>query len=228
VAGKKTFVAGEILTASDVNAFLMNQAVQVYDDAAARDTALPSPLQGQLIYLKNDDVVQKFDGSDFLPVGGLVATKSVLKTDTFSASVTAGNEVAVTGLSITHAMQNANNKLIISAYFGSAASGQGFGRVGLSLFDDSTQIGAGESVGSRVRVTSGFQVSADASSRIGTSLSGSFVYEPGDTLSHTYSVRANNISTSTQTVYINRSDLDSNDATAMRGSSGLVIQEVAV
>ena len=91
MAGKKTFVAGEILTAADVNSFLMDQAVQVYDDATARDTALPSPLEGQIVYLKDDDVVQKFDGSDFLPVGNPGIGKNVsqaVRTASFSTSST--------------------------------------------------------------------------------------------------------------------------------------------
>ena len=55
-----------------------------------------------------------------------------------------------------------------------------------------------------------------------------FVYEPGDTASHTYTVRAINIDASTQTIYVNRSQGDTNDASYSRGSSGFVIQEVQV
>jgi hypothetical protein len=55
-----------------------------------------------------------------------------------------------------------------------------------------------------------------------------FVYEPGDTASHTYTVRAININNSTRTLYINRTEDDSNDSRRARASSGLVIQEVKV
>ena len=55
-----------------------------------------------------------------------------------------------------------------------------------------------------------------------------FVYEPGDTAEHTFTVRAINVESATDTVFINRNQSDSDGLTSPRGSSGLVIQEVAV
>jgi len=57
---RKTFVAGEILTAADVNTNLMDQTVMVFDDAAARTTAIPSPVEGMVTYLKDVDRLEKF------------------------------------------------------------------------------------------------------------------------------------------------------------------------
>jgi hypothetical protein len=45
---KKTFMDGDALPASDLNTFLMNQTVQTYSAPGARDSALPSPLEGQV------------------------------------------------------------------------------------------------------------------------------------------------------------------------------------
>jgi hypothetical protein len=59
----KTFVSGEILTASDVNTQVMNQQIMVFDDATARDAALTSPVHGMFAYLKDDNVLTYFDGS---------------------------------------------------------------------------------------------------------------------------------------------------------------------
>jgi hypothetical protein len=59
----KTFVAGEILTASDVNTQLMNQAIAVFADASARDTAITSPVEGQFVFRTDDDVLEYWDGS---------------------------------------------------------------------------------------------------------------------------------------------------------------------
>ena len=53
-----------------------------------------------------------------------------------------------------------------------------------------------------------------------------FVYEPDDTASHTYTVRAINIDDGTQTLYINRAESDGNSQLRPRASSGFVIQEV--
>jgi hypothetical protein len=45
---RKTFADGDALPASDVNTFLMNQAVQTYADGVARTASLPSPTDGQV------------------------------------------------------------------------------------------------------------------------------------------------------------------------------------
>ena len=60
--GFKTFVAGEILTAADTNAFLM-QGILVFDDATARDAAITSPVEGQFAFLKDDNLLFVYDGS---------------------------------------------------------------------------------------------------------------------------------------------------------------------
>lgn len=61
----KIFVANEILTASDVNDYLMEQAVMVFSTAAARNTALTSVLaDGMAVYLQDVDQFQiRIDGT---------------------------------------------------------------------------------------------------------------------------------------------------------------------
>jgi hypothetical protein len=65
VAGFKNFVAGEILTASDVNSFLSNQMVSTFADVATRDTAITSPVHGQFVFRLDDAVLEYWDGSDW-------------------------------------------------------------------------------------------------------------------------------------------------------------------
>jgi hypothetical protein len=50
-AGKKTFTAGEVLTASDVNTYLMEQSVMVFGGTAARASAIPTPSTGMTSYI---------------------------------------------------------------------------------------------------------------------------------------------------------------------------------
>ena len=59
----KNFVAGEILTASDVNSFLGSQAISVFANASARDTAITSPVEGQFAFRTDDDVLEYWNGS---------------------------------------------------------------------------------------------------------------------------------------------------------------------
>ena len=67
-AGFKTFSAGEVLLASEVNTFLMQQAVMVFGSSAVRATAIPSPSEGMLAYLQDTNNVEKYTGSDWEPV----------------------------------------------------------------------------------------------------------------------------------------------------------------
>jgi hypothetical protein len=60
--GFKTFTTGEVLTADNVNGYLM-QGVLVFASATARDAAITSPQEGQCCYLKDTDAVQTYSGS---------------------------------------------------------------------------------------------------------------------------------------------------------------------
>lgn len=226
MAGRKVFTSGEILTAADVNSFLMDQSVMVFADSSARSSAIPTPSEGMVTFREDQDVVEVYDGSAFKTVGGLVAVESVLKTDTFTASVSGGGNVAVTDLSITHEVSDPANKLIITAFFGVAGHSDGFATTGIAVHDGTSLINVGDSAGSRVPVSAGGHIS---SSSVINSISPavSFVYAPGSG-SKTYTVRAINIRGTTGTLYINRTESDSDDSTRPRGVSSLVIQEVAV
>jgi hypothetical protein len=61
----KSFSAGEVLTASDVMTYVMNQQVMVFAGTAARASALPSPSEGMFTYLSDTDAIEFYDGSDW-------------------------------------------------------------------------------------------------------------------------------------------------------------------
>ena len=82
--GRKEFNAGDILLASEVQGYLQDQAVMVFDDSTARGSAIPSPSEGMLTYNKATDQLELYDGSAFAPVGsdsGLIH----INTTSFSA-----------------------------------------------------------------------------------------------------------------------------------------------
>jgi hypothetical protein len=60
--GFKDFVTGEVLTAADVDGYLM-QGVWVFANAAARDAAVTSPSEGNFAYLKDTNVTTYYTGS---------------------------------------------------------------------------------------------------------------------------------------------------------------------
>jgi hypothetical protein len=50
-AGFRTFTAGEILTAANVQDYLMKQMVMNFNGTAARGSALPSPSTGMVAHI---------------------------------------------------------------------------------------------------------------------------------------------------------------------------------
>ncbi len=69
-AGFKTFVAGDVLTAEQVNTFLMSQSIPVFADATAAGSAIASPQEGQHRFLKDTDALQYYTGSAWVAAGG--------------------------------------------------------------------------------------------------------------------------------------------------------------
>ena len=60
--GFKDFVTGEVLTAADVDGYLM-QGIWVFASAAARDSAVTSPQEGNFAYLKDTNTTTYYTGS---------------------------------------------------------------------------------------------------------------------------------------------------------------------
>ena len=54
-AGFKLFQDGQVLLASEVNTYMMEQQIMVFADAAARDAAITAPSEGMFAFLKDDD-----------------------------------------------------------------------------------------------------------------------------------------------------------------------------
>jgi hypothetical protein len=72
-SGFKTFTAGAVLTASDVNNYLMEQGVMYFATTAARDAAITSPEAGMVAYINTSDVNRGFyihNGSAWQRGGG--------------------------------------------------------------------------------------------------------------------------------------------------------------
>ena len=64
-AGFKDFQAGEVLTAVDVDTYLMQQTIMVFAGTAARGSAIGTPTEGMFTYLKDTDSVEYYTGSNW-------------------------------------------------------------------------------------------------------------------------------------------------------------------
>jgi len=60
-SGFKVFATGEVLTASDVNNYLMEQSICVFADATARDAGITSPENGQFVFLTGSTTLQFYN-----------------------------------------------------------------------------------------------------------------------------------------------------------------------
>ena len=84
-SGRKVFAPGEVLTATNVQNYLMDQAVQVYAGTAARGSAIGSATtEGMVVYLSDINSVQMATGTatwvnvDSLPIVAGTATRDAL------------------------------------------------------------------------------------------------------------------------------------------------------
>ena len=67
--GFKDFVTGEVLTAADVEGYLM-QGVWVFASSAARSSAVTSPQEGNMSFLKDTNSLEYYDGAAWTAVSG--------------------------------------------------------------------------------------------------------------------------------------------------------------
>jgi hypothetical protein len=82
--GFKTFTSGDVLTAADVNGYLM-QGVGVFADATERDAEITSPEEGQFAYLKDTNATTYYTGSAWVGIG---ASPLTTKGDVYTYSTT--------------------------------------------------------------------------------------------------------------------------------------------
>jgi hypothetical protein len=97
----KTFVNGFPLNASELNGFLMSQVVATFANATARDEAIDSPAEGQIVYLENVASFVWWTGADWenlIPSGGTVSNKTANYT---TLATDAGNTINSTSTAIT-------------------------------------------------------------------------------------------------------------------------------
>tara|TARA_S200002703_G_scaffold135338_1_gene124183 strand:- start:467 stop:994 length:528 start_codon:yes stop_codon:yes gene_type:complete len=97
LSGYKEFATGEVLTASDVNAYLM-QAVMVFASSSARDSAIASDKreEGMFYFLKDTNELGFFDGTNFVAflgegdITGVTITTSATSGLSGGAAATSG------------------------------------------------------------------------------------------------------------------------------------------
>lgn len=114
--GFKTFNTGEVLTAADVNGYLM-QGILVFATEAARNSAITSPQEGQFAYTKDNNSLWYYTGSAWVASGasGGKILQVVQGTTTTSTTSTSSTYIDSTlTASITPALASSKVLVIVS------------------------------------------------------------------------------------------------------------------
>lgn len=111
-AGYKLFNTGDVLTAAQVNTYLMQQSVMVFANSAARTTALSGVLaEGMLSYLQDTNAVEKYDGSSWTAI-----TAGDIEGVTAGTGLTGGGTSGTVTLSLSTPVSVANGGTGISSF----------------------------------------------------------------------------------------------------------------
>jgi hypothetical protein len=74
-AGYKTFTAGNILRASEVNTYLMQQSVMRFSTTSAADSALgANKAEGMVIYATSNEFLYAYNGAAWIPFASAVGS----------------------------------------------------------------------------------------------------------------------------------------------------------
>ena len=99
--GYKEFATGDVLTAADANGYLASQVVMVFASAAARTSAITSPQEGMISYLKDTNSTEYYSGSAWTAIGGSGGGMTLISTTSLTGTtVTLGSFSGYTDLQL--------------------------------------------------------------------------------------------------------------------------------
>jgi predicted ribosome-associated RNA-binding protein Tma20 len=98
----KEFLDGEILDASEVNTYFMNQAVLVFPSETARNAAITSPNEGMFSYITEDEAIYIYQDSAWTPQLALIENDAVTTVKILNEAVTTAklDDGAVTSIKL--------------------------------------------------------------------------------------------------------------------------------
>ena len=147
---------------------------------------------------------------------------SSTKTDTFS-STTTGSWLDITDLSLSITPTFSSSKVLVLARLTGTGTA-GSSRLQMRIARDSTAISVGNAVGNRLQVSSNELYAGDSDSLMGNTVF--FLDSPSTTSLTTYKLQVRN-GNSLSTIYVNRTQGDTDLIITPRGTSSITVMEVA-
>ena len=146
-SGFKSFTAGAVLTASDVNNFLMEQSIMYFATTAARDSALSSRLEdGMVVYVGSNDAnegLYTYNGTAWRKGPGWNAPWGYIQYTEVTSNVTSGNNATILTGNTISVVNNRRYRITghVPGYFSTAAN---------NLAEVRIRVGGTDIAGSRV------------------------------------------------------------------------------
>ena len=103
----KDFSAGDILTAADVDTYLMRQSVMVFADSTARGSALGTAIvtEGMVTYLTGTNAIQYYNGSAWVDVAPTPTASTVTTISAaYTASATDANDTILANGTVAYTL----------------------------------------------------------------------------------------------------------------------------
>jgi hypothetical protein len=160
-------------------------------------------------------------GTKLSGAGKVLQVVSATKTDTASSS--SSTFADITGLSVSITPSSASNKILVIAYIN---GGYDYltSKVATRIMRNSTALAIGDSAGNRIRVSGYTYIESDSYSPFVTSVN--YLDSPSSTSSLTYKWQFSGLDNA-GTVYVNRSEVDTDSTIYGRTASGITVMEIA-
>jgi len=143
-AGYIEFTTGDILTASAANEYLASQVVMVFASASARTSAIASPQEGMVSYLKDTNAIEYYTGSTWTAVGGGGGGGKVLQVvqATYATQVsTTSSSYVTSGLTVSITPSASTSKILVFYTMSNLTSRSGtYSDYQLALYRNSTSV----------------------------------------------------------------------------------------
>lgn len=157
--------------------------------------------------------------------GHILQVVSTTKTDTFSASVNNGGNVAVTGLTATITPSSTSSKILVMATLTASQETEYASSLAI-LTRGGTAIGGGDAASLRTPISGGTTARMTNGNDIAQATV-LYLDSPSSTSALTYGINILCSAGSLRTIYVNRSVVDGNVEERPRSSSTITVMEVA-